>query len=181
MWTTGQVRVRVMPSRFCTFDTTSLPRSSTLRASARTITSYGPVTSSAAVTPLIWATSLATWAALPTSVWMRMYAWTTVGTSDPGRAGVPPQMARILVGSPQPRQTPDALRRAGRTAEPPCHDRTMARKRTKSGRDDPLAAYRRVRKPMPPPTRTDEDRRPEAPARVPPPEAREAAPQAASP
>ena len=39
MCTTGQVRVRVMPSRFCTFDTTSLPSSSTLRASARTITS----------------------------------------------------------------------------------------------------------------------------------------------
>ena len=52
MWTTGQVRVRVMPSRFCTLATTSLPSSSTLRASARTITSYGPVTSSARVTPL---------------------------------------------------------------------------------------------------------------------------------
>ena len=39
MWTTGQVRVRVMPTRFCTLETTSLPSSSTLRASARTITS----------------------------------------------------------------------------------------------------------------------------------------------
>ena len=39
MWTTGQVSVRVMPSRFCTLETTSLPSSSTLRASARTITS----------------------------------------------------------------------------------------------------------------------------------------------
>ena len=39
MCTTGQVSVRVMPSRFCTFETTSLPSSSTLRASARTITS----------------------------------------------------------------------------------------------------------------------------------------------
>ena len=39
MCTTGQVRVRVMPSRFWTFETTSLPSSSTLRASARTITS----------------------------------------------------------------------------------------------------------------------------------------------
>src|SRR5262249_53556546 len=78
MWTTGQVRVRVMPSRFCTLETTSLPSSSTLRASARTITSYGPVTSSARVTPLTWAISRATSAALPTSVWMRMYAWTTM-------------------------------------------------------------------------------------------------------
>ena len=39
MWTTGHVSVRVMPSRFCTFETTSLPSSSTLRASARTMTS----------------------------------------------------------------------------------------------------------------------------------------------
>src|SRR6266581_3250373 len=70
--TTGQVSVRVIPSTAWILATTSFPRSSTLRASARTITSYGPVTSSAAVTPLIWATSLATCAALPTSVWMRM-------------------------------------------------------------------------------------------------------------
>ena len=39
MWTTGQVSVRVMPSRVCTLATTSLPSSSTLRASARTMTS----------------------------------------------------------------------------------------------------------------------------------------------
>src|SRR5205807_10626287 len=77
MWTTGQVSVRVMPGTFWTRATTSLPSSSTLRASARTITSYGPVTSSACVTPLMAATSLATCAALPTSVWIRMYAWTT--------------------------------------------------------------------------------------------------------
>src|SRR4029079_14447834 len=78
MWTTGQVSVLVMPSRFCTFETTSLPSSSTLRASARTITSYGPVTSSAMVTPLTWAMAVATSAALPTSVWIKMYAWTTI-------------------------------------------------------------------------------------------------------
>src|SRR3954452_9391617 len=78
MCTTGQVSVRVMPSRFCTLETTSLPSSSTLRASARTITSYGPVTSSARVTPLTWAMAEATSAALPTSVWIRMYAWTTI-------------------------------------------------------------------------------------------------------
>ncbi len=38
-WTTGQVRVLVMPSTACTRATTSLPSSSRLRASARTITS----------------------------------------------------------------------------------------------------------------------------------------------
>jgi hypothetical protein len=64
--------VRVLPSRLCTFETTSLPSSSTLRASARTITSYGPVTSSARVTPFTWAMARATSAALPTSVWIRM-------------------------------------------------------------------------------------------------------------
>jgi hypothetical protein len=51
-WTTGQVRVRVMPSTAWIRATTSLPSSSTFLASARTITSYGPVTSSAWVTPL---------------------------------------------------------------------------------------------------------------------------------
>ncbi|HXJ65390.1 MAG TPA: hypothetical protein VNN79_16665 [Actinomycetota bacterium] len=35
----------------------------------------------------------------------------------------------------------------------------MAKKRSTAAPEDPLAAYRRVRKPMPPPTRTDEDRR----------------------
>ena len=35
----------------------------------------------------------------------------------------------------------------------------MAKQRTKAGPADPLAAYRRVRKPMPPPTRADADRR----------------------
>src|SRR3954464_475671 len=78
-WTTGHVSVRVMPGTPCTFATTSLPSSSTLRASARTMTSYGPVTSSATVTPLISAIAAATAAALPTSVWMRMYAWTVTG------------------------------------------------------------------------------------------------------
>src|SRR3954453_19473177 len=72
MWTTGQVSVRVMPGTFCTRATTSLPSSSTLRASARTITSYGPVTSSARVTPWTSAICAATSAALPTSVWIRM-------------------------------------------------------------------------------------------------------------
>src|SRR3954471_24772331 len=38
-WTTGQVNVRVMPGAPCTFARTSLPSSSTLRASARTMTS----------------------------------------------------------------------------------------------------------------------------------------------
>ena len=38
----------------------------------------------------------------------------------------------------------------------------MAKKRPKAGLDDPLGVYRRVRKPMPPPTRADEDRRRES-------------------
>jgi hypothetical protein len=41
--TTGQVRVRVTPVMAWIRDTTSWPRLSMLRASARTITSYGPV------------------------------------------------------------------------------------------------------------------------------------------
>ncbi len=56
----------------------------------------------------------------------------------------------------------------------------MARKRSKPERDDPLAAYRRVRKPMPPPTRTDEDRRRAALDDVQRREAREAADDAMS-
>jgi D-alanine-D-alanine ligase len=71
-WTTGQVSVLVIPGTPWIFATTSLPSSSTLRASLRTITSYGPVTSSAIVTPLSAAIAVATAAALPTSVWMRM-------------------------------------------------------------------------------------------------------------
>src|SRR4029450_113324 len=80
--TTGQVSVRVIPSTAWTRATTSLPRSSTLSASARTITSYGPVTSSADCTPSMSAIALATWAALPTSVWIRMYT-VTIGTPSP--------------------------------------------------------------------------------------------------
>jgi hypothetical protein len=34
------------------------------------------------VTPLTWAMARATSAALPTSVWMRMYAWTTMDGSS---------------------------------------------------------------------------------------------------
>ncbi len=40
-------------------------------ASIRAITSYGPVTSSAIVTPLIWAISVAIAEARPTSVWIK--------------------------------------------------------------------------------------------------------------
>src|ERR1041384_7888690 len=57
--------------------TTSWPSWSTVSASARTMTSYGPVTSSAVATPVMPEISEATAAALPTSVWMRMYACTT--------------------------------------------------------------------------------------------------------
>ena len=57
--TTGQVNVRVIPSTAWIWETTSRPRSSRLGASVRTITSYGPVTSSAATTPLMPRTALA--------------------------------------------------------------------------------------------------------------------------
>src|SRR5947199_76309 len=42
-----------MPFTACTWATTSLPRSSTLPASARTMTSYGPVTSPAGGTAAV--------------------------------------------------------------------------------------------------------------------------------
>src|SRR5690606_12417414 len=76
-WTTGQVRVRVMPSTCWTLATTMRPRPSTVSAWSRTITSYGPVTSSAWMTPGILPIRSATVDALPTSVWIRMYACTT--------------------------------------------------------------------------------------------------------
>ena len=104
MWTTGHVSVRVMPSRFCTLDTTSLPSSSTLRASARTITSYGPVTSSARVTPLTWAMARAT------SLGVRyargiirekghvLFVSPGIGTSSvPVRLGVPPEISLLKI------------------------------------------------------------------------------------
>jgi 2-phospho-L-lactate guanylyltransferase len=72
MLTTGQVSVRVMPSTDWMPPVTRRPSSSTFSASARTMTSYGPVTSSAWVTPEMAAICLATSAALPTSVWTRM-------------------------------------------------------------------------------------------------------------
>src|SRR5205807_2826750 len=100
-WTTGHVSVRVIPSTPWMRATTSLPRSSTFFASARTITSYGPVTSSAESTPLICAAAFATDAALPTSVWIRMYAWTTE-PPPPVAAALPlAAMRRILHGGPE--------------------------------------------------------------------------------
>ena len=38
-------------------------------------------------------------------------------------------------------------------------------KKTKRRTDDPLEAYRRIRKPMPPPQKVENDRRPEFEAR----------------
>src|SRR5204863_6059920 len=76
-WTTEHVRVRVMPGTSCTLLTIIFPSSSTLCASVRTTTSYGPVTASTRTTPLIPPIWVATSRARPTSVWMRMYAWTT--------------------------------------------------------------------------------------------------------
>src|SRR4029450_5796904 len=50
--TTGQVRVRVTPLMAWIRDTTSRPRASMLPASARTITSYGPVSGEACGAPV---------------------------------------------------------------------------------------------------------------------------------
>jgi len=49
-----------MPGTPCTFANTVRPKSSILADSARIITSYGPVTPSAIVTPAIAETALAT-------------------------------------------------------------------------------------------------------------------------
>jgi hypothetical protein len=57
-----------MPGTPCTFANTVRPKSSMLADSARMITSYGPVTPSAMVTPAMADTALATLEALPTSV-----------------------------------------------------------------------------------------------------------------
>jgi hypothetical protein len=42
-WTTGHVSVRATPPRACTRDTINLANSSMFRASARAMTSYGPI------------------------------------------------------------------------------------------------------------------------------------------
>lgn len=60
--------MRVIPGTACTLDKMTRPKSSIDGASARMITSYGPVTPSANVTPGIADTDLATLDALPTSV-----------------------------------------------------------------------------------------------------------------
>ena len=78
-WTTGQVRVRVMPSTAWTSATTSLPSSSTVSASARDdhVVRAGDVLGLGDAGDAR-RSSVATSAALPTSVWIRMYAWTTM-------------------------------------------------------------------------------------------------------
>src|SRR6516162_11146711 len=53
------------------------------------MTSYGPVTSSASVTPAIAAICRATSAALPTSVWTRMYACTMASSWRQRRTAAP--------------------------------------------------------------------------------------------
>src|SRR6476620_2158102 len=62
-----------MPSIICTRLTTNLPRSSMVSASTRSIT------------PGMARTSVATSAALPTSVWIRMYALTATSRDRSGR------------------------------------------------------------------------------------------------
>src|SRR4030095_5628200 len=84
--TTEQVSVRVIPGTSWTLLTIILPSSSTLRASVRTTTSYGPVTASTRTTPEMSRIAVATSRARPTSVWMRMYALSTPH-SDPCPTG----------------------------------------------------------------------------------------------
>src|ERR1700761_4302127 len=57
------------------------------------MTAYGPVTSSACMTPAICAICRATSAALPTSVWTRMYACTMASSWDGLR--LPPSPATV--------------------------------------------------------------------------------------
>src|SRR6266511_2622320 len=145
-WTTGQVRVRVMPSTAWTLATTSLPSSSTLRASARAITSYGPVTPSATCTPWIAPTVLATAPALPTSVWMRMYA----DNATPGPPRARPPTAASGRGSASPRGVGPIVAPAARPPRPATAGRTG---RSTQIRTDPATtarAGRRRRRPRPP-------------------------------
>ena len=72
----GQVRVRVTPFTDWILETIVRPSSSMLSASARAMTSYGPVTTSADVTPSSCSTALATADASPTSDCMRTMAST---------------------------------------------------------------------------------------------------------
>lgn len=61
-----------MPGTAWTLFNTVRPSSSIFAASARMITSYGPVTDSAIVTPAIPPMAFVTLPAFPTSVWIRM-------------------------------------------------------------------------------------------------------------
>jgi hypothetical protein len=63
--------------------TTSLPNSSMFGATARTITSYGPVTADTSETPGTSRSAAATAAARPASVWIRMYAAIMYHLPDP--------------------------------------------------------------------------------------------------
>ena len=79
------------------------------------MTSHVPVTSSAETTPGIFATDSATDAALPTSVWMRMYASTPTGAPFV-------RCCATLVGPAETPQQGDMLAPCNcrsRTARPP--------------------------------------------------------------
>src|SRR5664280_2108553 len=78
MLTTGQVRVRVIPGTFWIAPTMNLPRSSTLSAVQRTITSYGPVTSKDSITPGTARVASTTLSLEPISDWIKMYACTVM-------------------------------------------------------------------------------------------------------
>src|SRR5690606_21866907 len=107
--TTEHVRVRVIPDTAYTWLTIIFPSSSTFRAWHSTITSYGPVTASTRTTPSIWEMAVATSRALPTSVWIRMYAWTT--TRPPSAAG--PRLPVKLPYGPAARRVGEDHERQG--------------------------------------------------------------------
>src|SRR4051794_29953732 len=79
------------------------PSSSIDDASARRITSYGPVTSSACTTPGSERTAATTSDALPTSVWMRMYELTVTATPRAGTAASYPRRGATRPARNRPR------------------------------------------------------------------------------
>ena len=71
---TGQVTVRSTPMRLWIWAATNLASWSMLGAYARAMTSYGPVRQAGSDTPRMFRSAAVTAAALPTLVWIKMYA-----------------------------------------------------------------------------------------------------------
>jgi len=76
MCTAGHVKVRLIPSTPWMRETTILPKASMLAAWTSAMMSYGPVTTTAELTPWIAPTSSATAPVLPDSVWISTKART---------------------------------------------------------------------------------------------------------